>query len=145
MSAPLPNLRTLVVDDQLYMRKVIKTVLVNMGLKTVTEASDGREAMVVLNQSNILRRAREGNDRVVGLIVSDWSMPNMDGLEFLKAVRNQKWLKDIPFLMLTAEGQQESVLEAVQHGVDDYMVKPFKTGDLEKKIRAVIEKRGIKR
>ena len=54
MSAPIPNIRTLVVDDQLYMRKVIKTVLVNMGLKTVTEASDGREAMVLLNQSNIL-------------------------------------------------------------------------------------------
>ncbi|MBN2062672.1 MAG: chemotaxis response regulator CheY [Deltaproteobacteria bacterium] len=107
------SIKVLVVDDFATMRRIIKGVLKQLGFNDVIEADDGSKALSELKKEN------------VGLIVSDWNMPNMTGLELLKAVRADDNMRKIPFLMVTAEGQKENVVEAVQAGVSNYIVKPF--------------------
>jgi len=107
------SINVLVVDDFATMRRIIKGVLKQLGFSNLIEAEDGEAALKELRKEKI------------GLIVSDWNMPNMTGLELLKAVRADDNLKNIPFLMVTAEGQKENVIQAVQAGVSNYIVKPF--------------------
>lgn len=107
------SINVLVVDDFATMRRIIKGVLKQLGFNNLIEAEDGEAALKELRKEKI------------GLIVSDWNMPNMTGLELLKAVRSDNILKNIPFLMVTAEGQKENVIQAVQAGVSNYIVKPF--------------------
>jgi len=107
------SINVLIVDDFATMRRIIKGVLKQLGFSNLFEAEDGDAALKELRREKI------------GLIVSDWNMPNMTGLELLKAVRADNNLKSIPFLMVTAEGQKENVIQAVQAGVSNYIVKPF--------------------
>lgn len=107
------SISVLIVDDFATMRRIIKGVLKQLGFSNLIEAEDGEAALKELRKEK------------VGLIVSDWNMPNMTGLELLKAVRADSGLKGIPFLMVTAEGQKENVIQAVQAGVSNYIVKPF--------------------
>jgi two-component system chemotaxis response regulator CheY len=107
------SINVLVVDDFATMRRIIKGVLKQLGFSNLIEAEDGEAAL------------RELRKEKIGLIVSDWNMPNMTGLELLKAVRADNSFKSIPFLMVTAEGQKENVIQAVQAGVSNYIVKPF--------------------
>jgi two-component system, chemotaxis family, chemotaxis protein CheY len=107
------SINVLIVDDFATMRRIIKGVLKQLGFSNLIEAEDGEAALKELRKDK------------VGLIVSDWNMPNMTGLELLKAVRADNSLKGIPFLMVTAEGQKENVIQAVQAGVSNYIVKPF--------------------
>jgi two-component system, chemotaxis family, chemotaxis protein CheY len=107
------TINVLIVDDFATMRRIIKGVLKQLGFSNLIEAEDGEAALKELRKEK------------VGLIVSDWNMPNMTGLELLKAVRSDNSLKGIPFLMVTAEGQKENVIQAVQAGVSNYIVKPF--------------------
>jgi two-component system, chemotaxis family, chemotaxis protein CheY len=107
------SINVLIVDDFATMRRIIKGVLKQLGFSNLIEAEDGEAALKELRKEK------------VGLIVSDWNMPNMTGLELLKAVRSDNSLKGIPFLMVTAEGQKENVIQAVQAGVSNYIVKPF--------------------
>ena len=107
------SLKVLVVDDFATMRRIVKGVLKQLGFNNIIEAEDGDQALKQLHKEK------------VGLIVSDWNMPNMTGLDLLKAVRADEKLKDTPFLMVTAEGQKENVVQAVQAGVSNYIVKPF--------------------
>jgi two-component system, chemotaxis family, chemotaxis protein CheY len=107
------SINVLIVDDFATMRRIIKGVLKQLGFSNLIEAEDGEAALKELRKEKI------------GLIVSDWNMPNMTGLELLKAVRADNSLKGIPFLMVTAEGQKENVIQAVQAGVSNYIVKPF--------------------
>ena len=107
------SIKVLVVDDFATMRRIVKGVLKQLGFNDIIEAEDGIMAMKELQKEKI------------GLIVSDWNMPNMTGLDLLKAVRADAELKDTPFLMVTAEGQKENVVQAVQAGVSNYIVKPF--------------------
>jgi two-component system, chemotaxis family, chemotaxis protein CheY len=107
------SMNVLIVDDFATMRRIIKGVLKQLGFSNLIEAEDGEAALKELRKEKI------------GLIVSDWNMPNMTGLELLKAVRADNSLKGIPFLMVTAEGQKENVIQAVQAGVSNYIVKPF--------------------
>jgi two-component system, chemotaxis family, chemotaxis protein CheY len=107
------SINVLIVDDFATMRRIIKGVLKQLGFNNLIEAEDGEIALKELRKEK------------VGLIVSDWNMPNMTGLELLKAVRADSSLKNIPFLMVTAEGQKENVIQAVQAGVSNYIVKPF--------------------
>jgi len=107
------SINVLIVDDFATMRRIIKGVLKQLGFSNLIEAEDGEAALKELRKEKI------------GLIVSDWNMPNMTGLELLKAVRADSNLKGIPFLMVTAEGQKENVIQAVQAGVSNYIVKPF--------------------
>jgi two-component system, chemotaxis family, chemotaxis protein CheY len=106
-------MRVLVVDDFSTMRKIIKNVLKQINIENVLEAESGKHALSVLK-----------ND-AVDLIISDWIMPEMTGIEFLKACKNDDTYKTIPFIMVTAEAQKDNIMEAIKSGVDNYIVKPF--------------------
>ncbi len=117
-----PNMKILVVDDFSTMRRIIKNLLKQLGYSNVDEAEDGSQALTRLKSEKY------------EFIVSDWNMPNMTGLELLQAVRADASLKDIKFLMVTAEALQENVIAAVQAGVNNYIVKPFTADTLKEKI-----------
>ena len=107
------TLRVLVVDDFSTMRKIIKNIIKQLGFENIVEADDGTTAWETLNRDNI------------EFIVSDWNMPKMTGIELLRKVRASEEYADLPFLMVTAEAQQENIIEAVQAKVSHYIVKPF--------------------
>lgn len=117
-------MRVLVVDDFATMRKIVRNVLRQINIDNVADAENGKQALGMLQKEPF------------DLIISDWIMPEMTGIEFLKACKADDALKTIPFLMVTAEAQQESVVEAIKAGVDNYIVKPF-TPD---KLQAAIDK-----
>jgi two-component system chemotaxis response regulator CheY len=133
------SLNVLIAEDHIHMRKIIKTVLNSIGFKKITEATNGVEAVGILtgisHSNQRISRSRE----LVDLIICDWMMPNMCGLEVLKKVRAEHHLKDTPFLMLTSEADAEKVHAALKEGVTDYIVKPFTAKVLEAKIRAAID------
>jgi two-component system chemotaxis response regulator CheY len=120
-----PNIKILIVDDFSTMRKIIRNILTQLGFKNILEADDGTTALEILKKEK------------VDLIISDWNMPKMSGLELLKAVRSDENLKDIPFIMVTAEAQKESILEAIKYKVNQYIVKPFTPETLKEKLEKV--------
>jgi two-component system chemotaxis response regulator CheY len=122
------NMKILIVDDFATMRKVIKNLLRQTGYQNVTEAEDGVVAL------------KELKSQKIDFIISDWNMPNMTGIELLKAVRADSELSSLPFLMVTAEALQQNVVEAVKAGVSNYIVKPFTAEVLGEKIEKIIEK-----
>ena len=119
--------KVMVVDDSSVMRQIIKNNLKQLGfeLANLLDAEDGEEAM---------KRISEGG---VDLVISDWNMPKMTGIDFLKTVRSDGALKDLPFLMVTSEADKEKIMEAVQAGVNQYIVKPFNANQLEEKLREI--------
>lgn len=119
------SIKVLVVDDFATMRRIVKGVLKQLGFNSIVEAEDGTNALDTLKKEK------------VGLIVSDWNMPKMTGLDLLKAVRGDNDLKEIPFIMVTAEGQKENVVEAVKAGVSNYIVKPFTPETFNEKLEKV--------
>lgn len=122
------ELKVLVVDDFATMRKVVRNLLKQIGFENIVEAEDGVNALKILKSQKI------------DMVVSDWNMPNMTGLELLKAVRADDELKTIPFLMVTAEALQENVIAAIKAGVNNYIVKPFTADMLNDKIKKILEK-----
>ncbi|MCB2187444.1 MAG: response regulator [Deltaproteobacteria bacterium] len=125
-----PHLRVLVVDDFNTMRRLIKNALGQMGLKNISEAEDGEAAIVKLE-----------TDRV-DLVICDWNMPRMSGIDLLRWVRAHDEFHDMPFVMVTAEGQKENVMEAIKARVSNYVVKPFTTEVLQEKVEKALGKRG---
>jgi two-component system chemotaxis response regulator CheY len=123
MSAPL---KILVVDDFATMRRIMKNILKQLGYTNITEADDGTTALEELKRGSF------------DLIISDWNMPKMTGLDLLKLVRSDPAFKDIPFLMVTAEAQKQNVIEAVQAGVSNYVVKPFTAEAIADKLGKII-------
>lgn len=123
------KMKILVVDDFSTMRKVIRNLLKQSGFTNVVEAEDGVTGFRVLES------------QPVDFIISDWNMPNMTGLEFLKAVRAHSELSDLPFLMVTAEALKDNIVLAVKAGVSNYIVKPFTADVLNQKIEKILEKR----
>lgn len=119
------NMSILIVDDFSTMRKIVRNCLEELGFSNVQEAEDGDIA---------LEKVREGR---FDLIVSDWNMPNMMGLDLLKAIRSAEETKDLHFLMVTAEAQKSLVIEAARAGVSNYIVKPFTPKMLREKIAAM--------
>lgn len=122
------QIKILVVDDFATMRKVIRNLLKQVGYENIVEAEDGVIAFKILKSQKI------------DLVVSDWNMPNMTGLELLKAVRSDEDLKTTPFLMVTAEALQDNVIAAVKAGVSNYIVKPFTAETLNDKITKILDK-----
>ena len=122
------HIKIMVVDDFATMRKVIRNLLKQVGYENIVEAEDGVIALKMLKSQKI------------DLVVSDWNMPNMTGLELLKAVRSDEDLKATPFLMVTAEALQDNVIAAVKAGVSNYIVKPFTAEVLNDKITKILEK-----
>ena len=127
------DILVLVVDDMKTMRKIVIKSLKTVGFKNFVEAEDGQKAWEQLN-------AAENN---VGLIISDWNMPNCSGLDFLKRVRADSRVKTLPFIMLTAESEGEQVVEAVKAGVDNYIIKPFSVDVLKQKLADTHRKKPI--
>jgi len=117
-----PNMRVLVVDDFSTMRRIIKNILRQLGFNNIVEADDGTTAWDVLNKDKI------------EFIISDWNMPQMTGIDLLRKVRSSEEFADMPFLMVTAEAQQENIIEAAQAKVSNYIVKPFTAETLKQKI-----------
>jgi two-component system chemotaxis response regulator CheY len=122
------NIKVLVVDDFATMRRIIKNVLKQIGFTNILEADDGTTALEVLK------------DNKVDLIISDWNMPNMTGLDLLKTVRGDQSTQSIPFLMVTAEAQKDNVIQAVQAGVSNYLVKPFTADAIKAKLAQILPK-----
>lgn len=123
-----PGMKILVVDDFAAMRRILKNVLSEIGLTNIIEADDGTTAIDFLKENK------------VDLIVSDWTMPNMSGLDLLKSVRSNEATKNTPFLMVTASSQRDDLLRAIQAGVSNYIVKPFTADTVKKKLAHIFNK-----
>ena len=119
------NINVLIVDDYKTMLRIIRNLLKQLDFENVEEASDGQEA---------LSKLRAGN---FGLVISDWNMQPMTGLDLLKEVRADARLKSTPFIMITAESKTENVIAAKKAGVNNYIVKPFNAQTLKSKIESV--------
>ena len=122
------NIKILVVDDFPTMRRIIRNLLKELEFVNVDEAEDGAVG---------LEKLRGGN---YGLVVSDWNMPNMDGLAMLQAIRADPITAKLPVLMVTAEAKKENIIAAAQSGANGYVVKPFTAITLEEKITKIFEK-----
>jgi two-component system chemotaxis response regulator CheY len=122
--------KILIVDDMGSIRTLVKNNLMDMGLSDIIEASDGEKAMAVLTQC---LKSRDP----VQLIISDWNMPSMDGMELFKQVRAMPALGPVPFVMLTSESELEQVTTAILAGISNFIVKPFTKKILEEKLNAV--------
>lgn len=120
------DMKILVVDDFPTMRRIVKTLLKQVGYSNFIEAEDGQQAYETLQ-----------SEPGIEFIVSDWNMPNMTGLEFLKTVRADPKFKHLPFLMVTAEAEKENIIEAVKSGVSNYVVKPFTAQTLKEKLQKI--------
>lgn len=119
------SMKILIVDDFSTMRRILKNTLRQLEFNNIVEADDGSSAIRILESDQI------------DFIISDWNMPEMTGIELLRQVRSSDDLKGIPFLMVTAEAQQENILQAVQAGVSNYVVKPFTADTLKQKIEKI--------
>ena len=120
------SMHILIVDDYKTMLRIIRNLLKQLGFENVDEATDGTAA---------LRKIRE---RPYGLVISDWNMEPMTGIELLREVRADEKVKGTPFIMVTAESKTENVIAAKQAGVNNYIVKPFNAETLKRKMNAVI-------
>ena len=120
----------LVVDDFPTMRRIVRSLLKELGFTNVEEAEDGQEALGKL----------KGGD--FEFVVSDSNMPNLDGLEMLKQIRADEAMKALPVLMVTAEAKKENIVAAAQAGANGYIVKPFTAATLEEKLNKIFEKLG---
>ncbi len=127
------NSKFLVVDDFATMRKIIKKVLTELGYTNIEEAEDGKPALQHLQQA-----LDRGNP--FDVVISDWNMPGMSGLDLLKACRADGRLKAIPFMLVTAESEQKNILEAAKAGVSDYVVKPFNSQTLKAKLEKIYQR-----
>ena len=122
------DMKILLADDSSTMRRITIKILNELGLRNVFEAKDGSVALEVLRKEK------------VDLIIADWNMPKMNGLELLKAVRGDKKLKEMPFIILSAEGMKDNLAEAAEAGVDGYITKPFSPENLGEKIKDIFKK-----
>jgi two-component system chemotaxis response regulator CheY len=118
------SFKALVLDDSTTMRVVLCKILAKLGFESV-QASDGIEGLAAI--------AREGPS--FGLVLADWNMPQMNGLEFLKSLRARPDLATVPFIMVTIETEVDHMVEALSAGADEYLMKPFTTEMLEAKLR----------
>jgi two-component system chemotaxis response regulator CheY len=125
---PDKNLRFLVVDDFSTMRRIVRNLLKEIGFLNVEEAEDGAVA---------LQRLQSGG---IDFVISDWNMPNMDGLALLQQIRGNDALKTLPVLMVTAEAKKENIIAAAQAGASGYVVKPFTAATLDEKLNKILEK-----
>ncbi len=125
------NLKFLVVDDFSTMRRIIRNLLKELGFTNVDEAEDGVAGLAKLR----------GGD--FDFVISDWNMPNMTGIELLRAIRADATLKHLPVLMVTAEAKKENIIEAAQAGASGYVVKPFTAATLDEKLGKILQKQGV--
>ncbi|MGB7757284.1 MAG: chemotaxis response regulator CheY [Salinisphaera sp.] len=125
------DLQFLVVDDFSTMRRIVRNLLKELGYHNIEEAEDGSEALGKLAGGH------------VQFVISDWNMPNLNGLDMLKKIRADDGLKHLPVLMVTAEAKKENIVAAAQAGASGYVVKPFTAATLEEKMNKIFEKHGL--
>lgn len=125
------NLHFLVVDDFATMRRIVRNLLKDLGFNNVDEAEDGEDALAKLRTTQF------------NFVISDWNMPNMDGLQLLSEIRKDSALSAMPVLMVTAEAKKENIIAAAQAGASGYVVKPFTAATLEEKLNKIFEKLGL--
>lgn len=123
-----PKMRFLVVDDFSTMRRIVRNLLKELGFSNVDEAEDGQIALQKLQNGGF------------DFVVTDWNMPNMDGLTLLQTIRASPTLKHLPVLMITAEAKRENIIAAAQAGASGYIVKPFTAATLNEKLQKIFEK-----
>ena len=121
------SMKILIVDDMVTMRRIVKNVLKQLGFFNVDEAENGQDG---------LQKLKAGK---YDFVVSDWNMPVMTGIDMLRAIRADEQLKAIPVLMVTAEAQQKNLVEAVQAGVSNYIVKPFTAEIMQEKLAKIFK------
>jgi two-component system, chemotaxis family, chemotaxis protein CheY len=117
----------LIVEDSISMRHTIKGSLRAQGFEKLIEANDGQIALATMNKSKI------------DLVISDWSMPNMSGMELFNSLKTDEKFKNIPFILLTGNDQKDHVTEALKSGIKHYMVKPFNPKKLLEKVSELLE------
>jgi two-component system chemotaxis response regulator CheY len=127
------SMRIMVVDDVPTMRKMISGHLKQVGFKSVTEAESGESAWKLIQDG-------VANSQPFEFIISDWDMPGMNGLELLTKIRATEATKKLPFLMVTADAEQTTVVTAVKAGVNNFIVKPFSVATLKEKIDKIFNK-----
>ena len=126
-----PKMKFLVVDDFSTMRRIVRNLLKELGFTNVDEAEDGQIALQKLNSLPF------------DFVVTDWNMPNMDGLQLLQAIRSSPSLSHLPVLMITAEAKKENIIAAAQAGASGYIVKPFTAATLAEKLQKIFDKMGV--
>lgn len=119
------GMKVLVVDDFATMRRIVRNILKQLGFMNIVEADDGATALEIMKSDKI------------DLVLCDWNMPKISGLELLKQMKADSDLKNIPFLMITAEAQKQNIIEAVKTGVSNYIVKPFTADTIAEKLKKV--------
>lgn len=125
-----PKMKFLVVDDFSTMRRIVRNLLKELGYTNVDEAEDGLVALQKLEAGGF------------DFVVTDWNMPNMDGLTLLQNIRKTNSLKHLPVLMITAEAKKENIIAAAQAGASGYIVKPFTAATMAEKLNKIFEKMG---
>lgn len=126
----MSSLKILAVDDSPTMRRIIVNTLKRAGYEDVTEASDGKDAMAKMKVEQF------------NFVITDWNMPEMDGLTFVTQIRSQDEFKDLPILMVTTRSVKDDIIEAMKAGVNNYIVKPFTPETLGEKISQVLKSVG---
>jgi len=121
-------MKILVVDDSSTMRRIVKNCLEQMGNHDIVMAGDGVDAIVKLKEHTF------------DLVLTDWNMPNMDGLTLLKKLRADENFKNVPIIMVTTESEKANVVTALKEGANNYIVKPFRPEIVKSKIEAVLKK-----
>lgn len=127
----------IIVDDFATMRKIIRKVLSELGYSNIDEADDGATALPMIQKA-------AASTTPYQCIISDWNMPNMQGIDLLRACKGDTKLKDTPFMLVTAEGEQKQIIEAAKAGVSDYVVKPFNAQTLKEKLQKVYNRHHAK-
>lgn len=122
------NMKILIVDDFSTMRRIIKNLLRDLGFSNTAEADDGTTALPMLQSGGF------------DFLITDWNMPGMQGIDLLRAVREDSNLASLPVLLVTAEAKKEQIIEAAQAGVNGYIVKPFNAATLKEKIEKIFER-----
>lgn len=122
------GIRILIVDDFSTMRRIVKNLLNDLGFTNTAEADDGTTALIELRKNRY------------DLVITDWNMPGMPGIDLLKTIRADAALSKTPVLMVTAEAKREQIIEAAQAGVNGYIIKPFTAATLEDKINKIFER-----
>jgi two-component system, chemotaxis family, chemotaxis protein CheY len=124
------NLKILIVDDFSTMRRIVKNLLGDLGFTNTAEAEDGNSALAYLRSAPC------------EMVITDWNMPGMTGIDLLRAIRADAKLKHLPVLMVTAEAKREQIIEAAQAGVNGYIIKPFTAATLQEKLNKIFERMG---
>ncbi|MCE7033338.1 chemotaxis response regulator CheY [Lysobacter sp. GX 14042] len=124
------NIRILIVDDFSTMRRIVKNLLNDLGFTNTAEADDGTTALAELGKASF------------DLVITDWNMPGMPGIDLLRAIRADAAMKTLPVLMVTAEAKREQIIEAAQAGVNGYVIKPFTAATLNDKLAKIFERLG---